>query len=181
MNRPWRAKFAAIASVWALTSWVSSSTSATGTDYFSQRIPRPLVSAPDRVVPQHAYLRDAPAYWPQPVHWRYNPADAPGDLGESGDAALQQIINASAAWTAVCGVQIVYDGATSSSPGMLTGGHADLVNVIGWRAPASGVMAETQFWVDSDAQSDDIIVDADILLDPTTADDSPATGVRHHA
>ena len=168
MNPPRRATFAAIAIVSALASWVSSSAIAASTDYFSQRIPRPLVDTPGRVVPKHAYLGSTLAYWPQPVHWRYNHADARGQLGENREATIQQIINASATWMAVCGVQIVYDGVTSSSPGMLTGGHADLANVIGWRAPASGVMAETQFWIDSDAQSDDIVVDADILLNPTT-------------
>src|SRR5438093_10259512 len=72
MNRRRRAKFAAIATVLAIASWVSPSTTAAGTDYFSQRIPRPAVTPPGRVVPQHAYLGDAPAFWPQPVHWRYN-------------------------------------------------------------------------------------------------------------
>ena len=119
MNPPRRATFAAIAIVSALASWVSSSAIAASTDYFSQRIPRPLVDTPGRVVPKHAYLGSTLAYWPQPVHWRYNHADARGQLGENREATIQQIINASATWMAVCGVQIVYDGVTSSSPGML--------------------------------------------------------------
>ena len=133
MSRPWRAKFAALAIVWAMASWSSSSPTAAGTDYFSQRIPRPILTAPGRVVPQHAYLGDTPASWPQAVHWRYNDNGAPGDLGLNPDATIQQLIDASAAWTAVCGVQIAFDGPTSSAPGAVTGGRPDLANVIGWQ------------------------------------------------
>src|SRR5881394_2737612 len=85
MNRRRRAKFAAIATVVAFVSSASPGTTAAGTDYFWQRIPRPAVTPPGRVVPLHAYLGDAPAFWPQPVHWRYNPAGAPGDLALNPD------------------------------------------------------------------------------------------------
>ena len=168
MKRLSRAKFAAIAIVWALASWASPSITAAGTDYFPQRIPRPVVIPPGRAVPQHAYLGDSPASWARPMHWRYNNTDAPGDLGAVPEATIQQISDAAAAWTAVCGVQIVFDGTTTSnSPGIL-----DQANVIGWRVPASGVMAETLFWTELSPQGDDVIVDADIMLSPTTITDS---------
>jgi len=120
--------------------------------------PRPGLAAP-----QHAYVFGEPAYWSATLHWRYNGAGAPAALGANRAATIQQIVDASAKWTAACGVQIVYDGETASAPAAL-----DRANVIGWRAPPDGYMAGTSDWTDVDGSGDTVIVDADIALSPTT-------------
>ena len=89
---------------------------AAGTDYFPRQIPRPAAPA-GRVAPLHAYLGATPAYWPQPLHWRYNHAGAPGPFSDDDAATIQQLIDASGKWMAVCGVTIVYDGETEATAG----------------------------------------------------------------
>ncbi len=140
---------------------------AAGVDYFPRQIPRPAAPA-GRVAPLHAYLGATPAYWPQPLHWRYNPAGAPGPFSDDDAATIQQLIDASGRWMAACGVAIVYDGDTEAPPDTLVNGRPDLANVIGWKVPEDGFQAVTHYWTDVAPNGDGILVDADISLSPTT-------------
>ena len=89
---------------------------------------RVLDVQPGRVVPEFEFLYDAPAKWPGALHWRYNGGNVPSSLGGNKDAAIQHIVDASAKWTAACGVQIVYDGETTHAPNALIDGRADKVD-----------------------------------------------------
>jgi len=139
------------------------------TDYFAQRIPRPAtVAPPGRVLPQHSFFFGTPAYWPQGLHWRYNSADAPGQLGGNESATVQLIADAAAKWTAVCGVRIIYDGETSTVPRTVVNGSPDGVSVVGWQDPGFGVQAATNVWSDVAANGDSVLIDSDVVLSPGT-------------
>ena len=135
----------------------------------------PLTPPAGRVTPQHTYVFGEPAYWPATLHWRYNPAGAPAAFSANKAATIQQIVDASAKWTAACGVQIVYDGETTAAPATL-----DRASVIGWQVPQGGYMAATSDWTDIDGSGDTLIVDSDIALEPDDGDDRAAAGVNHH-
>jgi hypothetical protein len=98
------------------------------------------------------------------MHWRYNPSSAPAGLAVSKAATIQQLIDASAKWKAACGVDIVYDGETTSVPGATVNGVNDGVSVIGWQKPATGGMAATTAWASGVAG--ETLVDSDIAIDP---------------
>jgi hypothetical protein len=157
------ARLVAVAIVF-LASW----SLAFGADYSTQQVPRAAGAPSGRVTAQHAYIFGEPAYWSGTLRWRYNGAGAPPQLGANKAATIQQLVAASAKWTAACGVQIVYDGETTAAPSTLLNGQPDRVSVIGWQVPDDGFMAATHDWTDTDASGDTVIVDADIALSPTT-------------
>ncbi len=160
-----------------LASWSASSGAiAATTDYFSRQVPRAAV--PGRVTPQYTYIFGEPAYWPAPLHWRYNPAGAPPQLSGNRAATIQQMVDASAKWTAACGVQIIYDGETGAAPAALANGLPDRASVIGWQVPDGGYMAATLDWTGSDASGDTILVDSDISISPTTVTTTPQSSRR---
>lgn len=144
-----------------LTGWAAD----TATDSAQQQI---ALAAPDlgRVTVQHALLNGEPAYWAQPLRWRYNHAGAPGQFAANKSATIQQLLDASTKWQAACGVQIIYDGETTSAPGAMVNGAPDQLSVIGWQQPAGGVMAATNSWTASGIAGD-TFVDADIAISPT--------------
>ena len=75
------------------------------------------------MTPQHAYLFGEPAYWPATLALALQPRRRPGRSSSANKAAtIQQLIDAAAKWTAACGVQIVYDGETTTAPGTMVNG-----------------------------------------------------------
>ena len=147
------------------------------TDFFPQRVARPAPPA-GRVLPQHSFYFGEPVRGRRVLHWQYNNAGVPGQLGLDDAGIVQLFAGAAAKWTAVCGVTIVYDGPTSSSPAMA---EPDRVNVVGWRPPEGGVQAATSLWYGTAPNGEEIIDDADILLDPAlvTTPELVATLMAH--
>jgi len=137
----------------------------TASDYTRHQVPR-ASSDSGRVSAQHAFLYGEPAYWAQAMHWRYNPSGAPAALAANKAATIQQLIDTSAKWKAACGVDIVYDGETTSAPGTTVNGVNDGVSVIGWQTPTTGGMAATTAWASGVAG--ETLVDSDIAIDPAT-------------
>jgi predicted Zn-dependent protease len=109
----------------------------------------------------------SPAYWAAPLRWRYNHAGAPAQLAANKSATIQTLLDAAAKWKAACGVDIVYDGETTSRPGAFVNGVPDRLSVVGWQQPSGGVMAATNAWTDSGIAGE-TMVDADIAISPTT-------------
>jgi len=69
------------------------------------------------------------------VHWRYNDAGRPAGIVASSAAAIAAIQAAQAKWSAVCNIQFIYDGTTTSSTSLAnTPQTFDGLNVIGWQA-----------------------------------------------
>ena len=157
-----RAAIAGAGMIACLSGWAADSSA----DYGRHQVPR---AAPDpgRVSPQHAFLDGEPAYWAAPLRWRYNHAGAPAQLAANKSATIQQLIAASAKWKAACGVDIVYDGETTATPGAMVNGAPDQLSVVGWQQPAGGVMAATNAWTASGIAGE-TFVDADIAISPTT-------------
>lgn len=157
----------ALVAVLASALWVPLAAAAQ-TDYFPQPIQRADPNPPPgRVRPQHAYFFGTPAYWPQGLHWRYNNSDAPGQFGLDDAEMVQKFGEAAAKWSAVCGVNIAYDGPTPALPNTLVNGGPDRINIIGWRPPGGGLQAATTDWSDTAPNGDQVLVDADIMLDPS--------------
>jgi hypothetical protein len=67
------------------------------------------------------------------VRWRYNDANRSAAIVSSASAAVSRIQSAMSKWAAVCNVQFVYDGTTTSTAS-LASGTRDGVNVIAWGA-----------------------------------------------
>ena len=67
------------------------------------------------------------------VHWRYNDANRPANIVSSASAAVDRIQGAMTKWTAVCSVQFIYDGSTTTGAS-LASGTRDGSNVIAWGA-----------------------------------------------
>jgi hypothetical protein len=151
----------ALVALLASASWVSLAAAAQS-DYVPNRIQRTgSVLPPGRVGPQHSFFFDAPAYWPQGLHWHYNSSGAPAALGLDDAEMLQKFVDAAAKWSDVCGVRIVYDGPSPVSPFSFDG-----VNVIGWGTPGGGLQAETSAWSNTMPNGDQVLVESDIMLDP---------------
>ena len=106
-----------------------------------------------------------PATWPSAIHWRYNHANAPSQFSTNKAMAIQQIITASAKWTAVCGIEIVYDGETTTPPNGLVGSQPDRENVVGWQTLSGSSAAITYSWYQP-GFGDRTIIDSDILMSP---------------
>jgi len=164
LDRPLKFNSPAAAVVAIAISFSAWAAADTPSDYIRRQVPRP--SDPGRVTAQHAFLYGEPAYWAGAMHWRYNPAGAPAAFAANKTATIQQLIDTSAKWKAACGVDIVYDGETTTAPGATVNGVNDGVSVIGWQQPASGGMAATTVWASGVAG--ETLVDSDIAIDPTT-------------
>ncbi len=67
------------------------------------------------------------------VRWRYNDANRPATIVATAAAAVGRMQTAMAQWSAVCNVQFVYDGTTSSAAS-LAAASRDGVNVVAWGA-----------------------------------------------
>lgn len=137
------------------------------TDYALQGLPGAATAGSvARPVSRFEWMFDAPARWPGPLRWRYNPANAPAPYNTNKDAAIQQLIAAADKWNAACGIQIVYDGETSSAPRTFISGDPDQINVVGWQTPDIGISGATYAWWRSYTPGMRTLVDADMLLDP---------------
>ncbi|MBL8310230.1 MAG: choice-of-anchor D domain-containing protein [Burkholderiales bacterium] len=67
------------------------------------------------------------------IRWRYNDANRPTNLVATAATMIAQLQAAMNKWSAVCAVQFVYDGTTSTAPSLATS-NRDGTNVIGWGA-----------------------------------------------
>lgn len=67
------------------------------------------------------------------MHWRYNDAGRPAPIVANAAAAVERIQSAMSRWSAVCNIQFVYDGTTTSAAS-LASSTRDGVNVIAWGA-----------------------------------------------
>ncbi len=81
------------------------------------------------------------------------------------EAVIQQIVAASAKWTAVCGIQIAYGGETNSVPKTLVGGP-DGLSVVGWQVPDMGISGADYVWYQSYGPNNLTLVETDMMLDP---------------
>jgi len=135
-------------------------------DYALSPVPSASTAQRSAAVSKFKYMFGAPARWPGAMHWRYNHASAPAQFSNAKDAVVQQIIAESAKWTAVCGVQIAYDGETTALPKTLAAGGPDGISVIGWQKPDLGISGATYLWYQTNGSSGLTLVDADMMLDP---------------
>ena len=117
-------------------------------------------------VSKFKFMFGAPAKWPGVMHWHYNHTSAPAQFSQTKDSVIQQIIAESAKWSAVCGIQIAYDGETDATPKTLAAGAPDGISVLGWQKPDMGISGATYVWYESYGPNDRTLVDADIMLDP---------------
>ncbi len=120
----------------------------------------------DRPGPDFKHMFDPPARWPGVMRWRYNHDNAPAAFSANRSAAIQEIIAASQKWTAVCGVQIVYDGETASAPRMSNAAGSDGTSVVGWQTLNLGNWGAANSWYLSAGLTERTLVDSDIALDP---------------
>ena len=67
------------------------------------------------------------------MRWRYNDAGRPASIADSASAAVGRIQSAMGRWSAVCNIQFVYDGTTTSAAS-LASNTRDGTNVIAWGA-----------------------------------------------
>jgi hypothetical protein len=132
-------------------------------DYAQSPMPQASSAQTFGAVSKFEYMFGAPARWNGTLHWSYNPANAPAQFS-SNDAVVTQLIAESKKWTSVCGMQVAYDGETSSVPQTLAGGP-DSVSVIGWGQPDMGISGATYVWYQTSGNSM-TLVETDIILDP---------------
>ncbi len=135
-------------------------------DYALSPVPGAPAAQKSAAVSKFKYMFGAPARWPGVMRWRYNHANAPAAFSNAKDAVIQQIVAESAKWTAVCGVQIAYDGETTAVPKTLAAGGPDGISVIGWQKPDMGISGATYAWYETNGSSGLTLVDADMMLDP---------------
>ena len=166
-RNPWTKPQWVGACVMALVSASTPYAAGEGIDYVLSPLPN-FASAqqPGRPISKFAYMFGAPARWPGVLHWRYNHAGAAASLSASKADVLQEVAAAAAKWTAVCGIQIVYDGETDSVPRAQVGGQPDGVNVVGWQTPDTGISGATYSWYQFLGLNDLALVDSDIVMDP---------------
>ena len=153
----------------SLLSIVSTSTGtarAADADYALSPVPGASTAQRSAAVSKFKYMFGAPARWPGVMHWRYNHTGAPTQFSNAKDAVIHQIVAESAKWTAVCGVQIAYDGETTAVPKTLAAGAPDGISVIGWQKPDIGISGATYLWYQTNGSSALTLVDADMMLDP---------------
>jgi hypothetical protein len=154
---------------------------AEGTDYIVRPVPDGESEQPAaRPISKFQYTFGLPATWPSAIHWRYNHANAPSQFSANKALAIQQITTASAKWTAVCGIKIVYDGETTTPPNSLIGDQPDHQNVVGWQTLSGASAAITYSWYQS-GFGGRTIVDSDILMSPryVTSSAQIARSVSH--
>ncbi|HVN35907.1 MAG TPA: choice-of-anchor D domain-containing protein [Casimicrobiaceae bacterium] len=133
-------------------------------DFVLSPAPGTLAAQRSPAVSKFKFMFGAPARWEGALHWRYNPANAPAQFSSSKDAVVAQLVAESAKWTAVCGIQIAYDGETTAAPQTLAGGP-DGVSVIGWGHPDMGISGATYVWYQGSA-NDMTLVESDMFLVP---------------
>lgn len=76
------------------------------------------------------------------IHWRYNDAGRISSIA-SAAAMISLIQTEQSKWSAVCKVQFIYDGTSSSPPSLVTSSSFDGVNVIGWGAESAPQTGDT--------------------------------------
>ena len=135
-------------------------------DYALSPVPGASSAQSSGVVPEFKFMFGAPAKWPGALHWHYNHAGAPAQFSNAKEAVIQQIVAASAKWTAVCGIQIAYDGETNSVPKTLAGGP-DGISVVGWHVPDMGVSGADYVWYQTYSPNNMTLVESDMMLDPS--------------
>ena len=166
-SREFRHALAALLFASGASTWTGSTHAAGDVpDYALGAAPTTSATQKSAAVSKFKYMFSAPARWPGVMRWRYNHANAPASFANAKDAVIQQIVSESAKWTAVCGVQIAYDGETTTPPKTLAAGAPDGVSVIGWQKPDMGISGATYAWYETNGSSGLTLVDADMMLDP---------------
>lgn len=97
------------------------------------------------------------------MHWRYNDASRPTSIVASAAAAVERIQSAMSRWSAVCNIQFVYDGTTTSAAS-LASSTRDGVNVISWGALSGNTTAVTYVGASSFTGSNFTLDEADMLI-----------------
>ena len=103
--------------------------------------------------------------WSGPIHWRYNPAGAPGQF--SSATVLSTVQAGMNQWMGVCGVVFLYDGTTNIAP-TPPDGQPDGTNVVGWGAVKAYLPGAAGVTVPFGLSSPDgggALYDMDIVLD----------------
>ena len=119
--------------------------------------------------PEFQFSFGTPARWPGKVlHWHYNHGSAPiapSPFADEG-TAVAALAAAAAKWSAVCGIQFVYDGPTAVPPYNGSDPKPDNYNVVGWRELTPGTLGLTYTW-NAAPPDQQVLVDADILFTPS--------------
>jgi hypothetical protein len=173
-NSIWVRMCAALVTTLLVATWPATSLAAgDDADYMQSPVQRSAAApASTRSSSKFQFMFGAPARWQGTLHWRYNHTNAPAAYSANKDAVIAQLTAESRKWTAVCGVEIAYDGETNAAPMALIAGAPDGVNVIGWQKPVMGISGDTYSWYQS-IGPDLALVDSDMELDPayvTTSD-----------
>ena len=133
-------------------------------DYVRGPVPGASSAQSSGPTSQFEFMFGTPAKWRVPLHWSYNHAGAPAQFSDAKGAVIQEIIADSAKWTAVCGIQMVYDGETEAVPQTLTGGP-DGISVVGWQQPDMGISGADYVWYQYGSNGM-TLVESDMMLDP---------------
>jgi hypothetical protein len=105
-----------------------------------------------------------------PVHWSYNPANAPSPFDGVPDNVAPTIQGGMAKWSAVCGVTFLYDGMTANLPSQPHGASPDQHNVVAWgpvEAYIAGAAGVTHTFYQASRDGSGVLYDSDIVLDNT--------------
>jgi hypothetical protein len=132
-------------------------------DFVMSPAPGVVPAQRSAAVSKFKFMFGAPARWQGTLHWSYNPANAPAQFS-SKDALVAQLVAESTKWTAVCGIQIAYDGETTATPHTLASGPNG-VSVVGWGHPDMGISGATYVWYQGSGNSM-TLVEADMFLVP---------------
>jgi Matrixin/Repeat of unknown function (DUF5648) len=97
------------------------------------------------------------------VRWRYNDASRPASIVSSASAAVARIQSAMSRWSAVCNIQFVYDG-TTTSPASLASNLRDGVNVIAWGTLSGNTTGITYAGASGFTGSAFTLDEADVLI-----------------
>jgi hypothetical protein len=135
-------------------------------DYVLSPVPGASSVQKPGAISKFKYMFGAPAKWPGVMRWYYNHAGAPVQFSDAKEVVIQEIIAESAKWTAVCGVQIAYEGETDAVPRTAATGGPDGISVVGWQVPDIGISGATYLWYQSYGPNDLQLVDSDMMLDP---------------
>ncbi len=97
------------------------------------------------------------------IHWRYNDTDRPASIVASATAAVGRIQLAMSRWSAVCNIQFVYDGTTTSAAS-LASGTRDGVNAIAWGSLSGNTTGVTYVGASGFTGSAFTIDEADMVI-----------------
>ncbi len=134
-------------------------------DYVLSPVPGTSSMQRSGAMPEFKFMFGTPAKWAGVLRWNYNHVGAPAQFSDAKAVVIQRIVAQSAKWTAVCGIQIAYDGETEAVPQTLAGGP-DGISVVGWQEPDMGISGADYVWYQSHGSNALTLVESDMMLDP---------------